>query len=372
MAGSHAYVAPARWRVAAADATGAVHVARHTHYEDAWAVAPADALRRDGTPVVVAVADGHGHARHFRSARGAEMAVTIATRQGIVAAGEIDRATDPMQVADALRLHIAPSIVDGWHEGVQRDLDETPVSADELAAAGLGASPTAEDLTYAYGTTLLVAVAVGTWLAFLQLGDGDLFLIAPDGTVHFPVPYDPRLDGLRTTSLCQPDAIDSIRYGIVRAAPGSVGAIMLATDGFGNAQMRDDWEPRFAAGLAGLAARRGIEKVAECLPQWVRDCASEEGSGDDVTAVLVLAADAAWEPRHVSAPAAIEAGPSIAPATHAAVPKQIAPHQEPAHPEPPHANVTHHGTGNGAGPPDGGATTPAGPKHALPSRGRTK
>ena len=45
-----------RWRVAAADATGAHHVARHMRYEDAWAVAPATVLDRDEPSVVVAVA----------------------------------------------------------------------------------------------------------------------------------------------------------------------------------------------------------------------------------------------------------------------------------------------------------------------------
>jgi hypothetical protein len=121
------------------------------------------------------------------------------------------------------------------------------------------------------------------------------------------VPSDPRLDGLRTTSLCQPDAVDSIRYGVVRAAAQPIGAVMLATDGFGNAQHGQNWPDAFGADLATLIQRHGDGWVAKALPEWVRDCASSDGSGDDVTAVLLFAAGASWlataEPRPRESPA---------------------------------------------------------------------
>jgi hypothetical protein len=292
--GSHA--APPAWRVATADATGALHVAKQMHYEDAWAVAPARGLRGNETPVVVAVADGHGHARHFRSSRGAEMAVAAAARLGMAIAADIAAATDAEQVADALRQFVGPAVVSTWRDYVYTDLDESPVTDDERAAAGLDAEPTGEDLVYGYGTTLLLTVAAGPWLGCLQLGDGDLFLIAPDGSVDHPVPFDPRLDGLRTTSMCQPDAIDSIRYAVVEVGTESVGAVMLATDGFGNAQRYEAWPDLFGAELAMLAERYGTTWIADQLPDWVRACATADGSGDDVTAALLFAADTTWRP----------------------------------------------------------------------------
>jgi serine/threonine protein phosphatase PrpC len=282
-----------RWRVAAADATGAHHLARHMRYEDAWAVAPATVLERDEPSVVVAVADGHGHARHFRSAEGAEIAVAVAARLGTGSAAEIAAANDAATVAEILR-RLAPAIVSVWREHVRRDLEERPVTDDERAAAGLEPDPTFVDLVYGYGATLLVAIAAGEWLACLQLGDGDLFIVAPDGTVRRPVPSDPRLDGLRTTSLCQPDALDSIRYGVVRATTQPIGAVLLATDGFGNAHRRNDWDEAFGADLAALIERHGDGWAARALPEWVRECASSGGSGDDVTAVLLFAADISW------------------------------------------------------------------------------
>lgn len=282
-----------RWRVAAADATGAHHVARHMRYEDAWAVSPATVLERDEPSVVVAVADGHGHARHFRSAEGAEIAVAVAARLGTGCAVEIAAASDAATVEEILG-RLAPAVVSVWREHVRRDIEERPITDDERVAAGLEPDATFVDLVYGYGATLLVAIAAGAWLACLQLGDGDLFVVAPDGTVRRPVPSDPRLDGLRTTSLCQPDAVDSIRYGVVRATAQPIGAVMLATDGFGNAQRRHDWDDGFGADLASLIQRHGDGWVAKALPEWVRDCASSDGSGDDVTAVLLFAADTPW------------------------------------------------------------------------------
>jgi serine/threonine protein phosphatase PrpC len=292
-----------RWRVAAADATGAHHVARQMRYEDAWAVAPATVLDRDEPSVVVAVADGHGHARHFRSAEGAEIAVAVAARLGTGSAAEIEAADDAGTVEEILG-RLAPAVVSVWREHVRRDLEERPITEDERAAAGLDSDPTFVDLLYGYGATLLVAIAAGDWLACLQLGDGDLFVVAPDGMVRRPVPSDPRLDGLRTTSLCQPDAVDSIRYGVTRVTAQPIGAVLLATDGFGNAQDRRDWPDAFGADLAALIRRHGDGWVAKALPEWVRDCASTDGSGDDVTAVLLLAAGSPWR--------AAEAGPSDA------------------------------------------------------------
>jgi hypothetical protein len=280
--------------VTAAGATGAHHVARRLRYEDAWAAAPADSLNTDQATVIAAVADGHGHSRHFRSAQGAELAVAVAVQLGTALAIEITDATDADDAERVLRTRLAPAIVATWREHVRRDLDENPVTADEFRAAELGPTATFDELLYGYGATLLVAVATTGWLGCLQLGDGDLFVIAPDGSSRRPVPTDPRLDGRRTTSLCQPDAVESIRYGVVDLSAEPVGAVMLATDGFGNAQLRPDWTDAFGPQFATAAARHGAGWVGSELPVWVRDCASIDGSGDDVTAVVVVATDTTW------------------------------------------------------------------------------
>lgn len=67
----------AAWIVLTASERGAAHIAASTPNQDSVAV------DRAGTGgVVTAVADGHGHSRHLRSARGSSLAVGIGCRVG--------------------------------------------------------------------------------------------------------------------------------------------------------------------------------------------------------------------------------------------------------------------------------------------------
>jgi hypothetical protein len=182
-----------------------------------------------------------------------------------------------------------------WREAVERDLSDAPVAPEELHAAGL-TTPTADDLMFGYGATLILAVVAAGWLLCAQIGDGDVLAVTETGAVLRPVPADPRLDGSRTTSLCQPDAADALRYGVLNVSDAAIAAVMLATDGYGNAQARNDWDTAFGTDLAALAATHGADWLGRQLPGWVRQCASSNGSGDDVTVALVLAADAGWRP----------------------------------------------------------------------------
>ncbi|MDR2984368.1 MAG: protein phosphatase 2C domain-containing protein, partial [Nocardiopsaceae bacterium] len=61
---------PSRWLVITASERGASHVAVKSPNQDAVATERAGA-----NGVVAAVADGHGHPRHLRSARGSRLAV---------------------------------------------------------------------------------------------------------------------------------------------------------------------------------------------------------------------------------------------------------------------------------------------------------
>lgn len=273
------------WRAVVASAIGAHHVNAGLAYEDACAVRPTSGHRRPTPVLAVAVADGHGHARHFRSARGAEIAVRIATQVATDAAAE-DATPDALR--QSLRTHIGPDLVSGWRRAVAADLAGDPPSAIELSAAGLTAAATDEQKIYGYGATVILALATEDWLLCAQIGDGDAFAVTASGRALRLVPDDPRLDGWRTTSLCQPDALDSMRFGAIKVRGSDIVAVVLATDGFGNAQVRDDWDTTFATDLVGLIADRGFDWIAESLPKWVAACASSDGSGDDVTVALMF------------------------------------------------------------------------------------
>ena len=184
-------------------ARGAAHDARGLPNQDS---AESLAIGRAGG-IVVAVADGHGHDRHFRSAAGSRLAVRTACAvvEGLTAdAGE--RPWRPERAA-ALRDRLPEAIVARWRESVALDIAANPYTAAELTA--LEQAGDGPDIPY--GSTLLVALIADGWLVCAQIGDGDLLAVRPDGGAWSPVSGDDLLDGYRTTSLCQPAAVSAFR-----------------------------------------------------------------------------------------------------------------------------------------------------------------
>ncbi len=273
---------PGAWQVLTATERGAAHRASGAPNQDAVAAFP---IGPGGA--VAAVADGHGHGRHFRSARGAQMAVTVAGRAAHDLAPRLDAVRTLPQAEEEMRGVLVPGIVRHWREAVHEDVAADPFSRGEDAVRGR------DDVTIAYGTTLLLAIAWGEWLLLTQIGDGDIVAIRPDGTALLPVPGDPRLDGRHTTSLCMPGAENSFRAGAVDTSRTALLGVLLATDGYGNAQVARDWEAAVSADLAGLIAIHPAQWLASQLPAWVARCASLDGSADDTTIALLLAAGGA-------------------------------------------------------------------------------
>jgi hypothetical protein len=272
---------PTAWRAMIGTARGAAHDARGVPNQDSaesLAIAQADGI-------VVAVADGHGHDRHFRSAAGSRLAVrTACAVVEELAAGPGNRPWNP-QRAGALRDQLPEAIVARWRAAVALDIAAHPYTAEELSAleqAGDGPS-------IPYGSTLIVALIVGGWLVCAQIGDGDLLAIRPDGAAWSPVTGDDLLDGYRTTSLCQPAAVSAFRAAAHDLRSRPLLALLLSTDGYGNAQADEPWQPVVARDLAALAARHDDGWFAEQLPAWAERCASAAGSADDTTIALLLA-----------------------------------------------------------------------------------
>jgi protein phosphatase 2C-like protein len=278
-----------RWQAVTATERGAAHRAAGLPNQDAVEVRPL------GGGMVAAVADGHGHARHFRSARGARLAVSIACQ----AAADLAARPGGLPAApDELRRLLVPDIVTRWRDDVHRDVAAEPFTgAEETVRRG-------DDATIPYGTTLLVAIGTGERLLLAQIGDGDIVCIRPDGTALLAVPGDPLLDGRHTTSLCSRGAGDSFRVAAVDLAGTAVLAALLATDGYGNAQVAQAWESVVSAAFAGPIATRPLSWMASQLQAQAGQCASVDGSADDTTLALLLA------------PAAAQAGPAapVAPA----------------------------------------------------------
>jgi hypothetical protein len=267
----------ATWQVIAGSARGAAHRASGLPNQDAVA-------SQDGPGgVAVAIADGHGHIRHFRSADGAALAVEVACRVAGEAAAGLAEDTGEKE-AERAGQELARAVVAEWRSAVADQLGVRPYTVEEQFIL----DRSADTPVIPYGSTLLVAVIAAQWLVCAQIGDGDMLAVRPDGSSFAPVAGDDRLDGRRTTSLCQPDALASFRTGAHDLRQVPLAALLLATDGYGNAQADEPWQPSVGRDLAELAACRDRHWFGQEVPGWAERCASAEGSGDDATIALLL------------------------------------------------------------------------------------
>ena len=277
----------AQWQVFAASARGAVHTGLDRPNQDAALYWPLDL---PGGGVVVAVADGHGHDRHFRSADGSALAVSAACATAVRRLGRTG-APRTVREAETVVGTLAAEIVDAWAGAVTADLVARPYTAAELAAL----DHNDDGVLVPYGSTLLLAMCLPEVVITMQIGDGDILAISRDGTAYLPMP-SPRFEGERTASLCLPQAEREFRHAALALADFSLLAVMLVTDGYGNSQASDDWHTIAGADIAAQARRFGVDWFAQQLDDWARLCASRSGAGDDTTIAMAL---------EISAPAQI-------------------------------------------------------------------
>ena len=293
------------WLVLTASERGASHFANHAPNQDS-----VGSERAGGEGTVAAVADGHGHSRHLRSARGSAIAVRVGCQVAQELADRLDAhaafgspggpapsaSATADAITDAVQDFLVPQIVDRWRDTVLAD-----VAADPFTDAEEDLRQRGDDPTIAYGSTLLLGIALHGWLILAQIGDGDVVGVRPDGRAILPVPEDPQLDGLVTTSLCGPDPRSDFRVAVVDTSKVPLLAVLLATDGYGNAQVVDRWPSAFSEDLARMLTERDLNWLASQLPAWAARCASAEGSADDTTVALLISPAVAAERTAVAA-----------------------------------------------------------------------
>ncbi|WP_232679782.1 PP2C family serine/threonine-protein phosphatase [Nocardioides sp. R-C-SC26] len=246
------------WSTAGAALRGSVHVRNGMPLQDSvrtWS---------DGERAVIVVADGHGHHQHFRSDVGADLATTIAL--DVLGRALTERAA--VDAADWRRT--TAEVVATWRAAVA---DHSAAQDDEEPA---GLTP--------YGTTLLALAVDDTSVVALQIGDGDLVVVSADGEARRPLPEDPRLDGVRTSSLCQPDPLEDLRVAVFPATDVALGYV--CSDGFGRARVDADWWRATGSQLLDLTRDHGIDWVRQHLPGWLEEPASV--GGDDTALALLI------------------------------------------------------------------------------------
>jgi serine/threonine protein phosphatase PrpC len=225
--------------------------------------------------VLLAVADGHGSAKCFRSDYGSRFAIEAA--MGLMAAPHIP---------DAARL--PAELVCRWRRSVQNHLAEEPIASVTLKQLerklGKDARRAVErDPVLAYGSTLLAAMVSDTSVCYVQLGDGDILTVSEAGEVERQWPREEEQIGDETASLATRDAAREVRIRVTEAAPAMV---LLATDGYANSFREDGGFLAVGPDLLRMIHTEGIAPIDENLETWLRE-ASELGSGDDITVGLL-------------------------------------------------------------------------------------
>ncbi|WP_162948449.1 protein phosphatase 2C domain-containing protein [Streptomyces europaeiscabiei] len=261
----------------------------------------------DGHAVVLAVADGHGSAPHFRSDLGAAWAVQeFAACAGEFVNGAVRHAAAAEQQGDetlwwtalselrAEARRLPQQVAHRWYrravlhdcnspaqggvphgDGGGRTGDERP----ETGAKALDLTPC--------GSTLVGAVLTRRLLVCWQLGDGDVVVLDGSGTAHTPLYTGPDL-GDETDSLCESEAWRRVRCHWQPLTGEGPAGLLLSTDGLSKSFTDHQGFLDFATGVRDRAAEHGTPVVRERLPAWLGHAA--QYSGDDTTLVGALAA----------------------------------------------------------------------------------
>ena len=183
------------WKALSASVRGASHERNGLENQDAVRLEnPA------GTSdfLLLAVSDGHGSSRSFRSARGSALAAECALRQLQHFIRHLGPDAPLSRVRRQAKTWWPRNLIAAWKSAVRADLAERPFSFLDFAA--FPEKPPVlkpgEELPIsayqAYGATLLAVAITRRYIIYSQLGDGDILTVYKDGKVSRPLPKQHR------------------------------------------------------------------------------------------------------------------------------------------------------------------------------------
>jgi Protein phosphatase 2C len=276
------------WQVFGASVRGAAHLRAELPNQDALAWHPHSG---SGAAVILAVADGHGSRKYFRSDRGARLAVEAALSVLPTALVDSQMGAPLSLIRQTLEERLPRQLVARWTEVVSSDIAREPLDEElEKLEAELGTSARAAIKSrpvVAYGATLLCVVATSAYYICVQLGDGDIIVVGDDGAATRPVPGDSRLIANETTSLSAEHAWRDFRFHFESLNVTSPALILASTDGYSNSFASPEGFLRVGHDFLDAVREDGLDTVRTALPSWLQQ-ASEQGSGDDITAGLLI------------------------------------------------------------------------------------
>ncbi len=243
--------------------------------------------------VLLAVSDGHGSTRSFRSERGSALAAecTLKVLGGFIRwlGPEVPLSTVRRQAKNRW----PRSLVEAWRSGVRADLKANPFSPLDFAAFPEPAPviKPGEELPgsayLAYGATLVAVAITPRYIIYSQLGDGDILTVQGNGQVSRPLPRRHEFMANQTVSLCTNGAHHFFQVRVESRRTSNPALITASSDGYANCFGSDEGFFKVGADLLTYLRTEGIAFVGESLEHWLRE-SSQDGSGDDITVGLAV------------------------------------------------------------------------------------
>jgi len=269
-----------------------------------------------GNSSYAVVCDGHGGDIYVRSNIGAEIATETAKKLVVSFIQNVNGErffSDPQKNISILQQHI----VENWRKKVNEHWNCNPFAKEELAGVPRKVRKKyndGADIESAYGTTAIVAVMTEDYWFVIQIGDGKCITISADGQSDEPVPPDPRCFENITTSLCDPQPLDSFRAcyfhnsqdfiqqpdenGIVHFKVCSYfpSAIIIGTDGVDNSFNSFEKLSEFYKGAVCYFSVLNPLDAKKKLDRYLNEI-SLNGSQDDVSVAGLFSQEsvAEWE-----------------------------------------------------------------------------
>lgn len=242
--------------------------------------------------IAVAVSDGHGSAKTFRSDRGSKFAVREALKVLKQVVQSLPRENGLSSKLIKLAIQEFPQVlIKNWRDSVWSDYASDPFTELELSTLSEKESESAAQKVmsnphYAYGATLLAAVVTKEFVVVAQVGDGDILFIYDKEDVYCPIPQDERLLANETTSLCDAVASWNMTVKVIPFHSSLPRAILLATDGYSNSyRTKADFE-FIGRDYLKMILHFGKQKVESEL-EGILSKVSANGSGDDISLALL-------------------------------------------------------------------------------------
>jgi serine/threonine protein phosphatase PrpC len=293
-----------KWRCIGESVKGASHVRSGLPNQDAIRWFPESGI---GLPLILAVSDGHGSAKSFRSDRGSCFAVETAIKviqEFFLSSQSSDINFSALK--DAAERLLPPRLVNEWRKAVNKDLglsenDEEkltnkPNFTDEekqilVDKDGEAAWQAVENNYFlAYGATVLAVLVTEFFIVYIQLGDGDILEVDSKGNTTRPLERDPNLIANETTSLCMNKAWNEFQVHLEQYPKGTPkqmpALILVSTDGYSNSFSTDEGFFKIGQDYRQMFKSNLTEEVRQKLEGFLQET-SEKGSGDDITLGMI-------------------------------------------------------------------------------------